>query len=228
MSKVIAYIRASTNKQELDHQKLAVLEFAMKRGMHIHEDDIIELIVSSRRCSKQRRIDELLETLKDDVDTLIVSELSRLGRSTAEVISLVNNLVDRNIRVIAVKQGLDISKHDLNSKMSLHLFSLLSELERDLISLRTKEALAFKKSKGQILGRKKGTIGKSKYDKDKEKIIELLGYGVPLPKILRFLGYGRYESLETYIKKRKLKQKIETPRLTGTNGTNGERNANGV
>lgn len=89
----------------------------------------------------------MLQTL-DDADTLIVTELSRLGRSTTEIISLVNAMVKRSIRVIIIKQNLDIAQHDMNSKIIITLFSLFSELERDMISLRTKEALQAKKRKG--------------------------------------------------------------------------------
>jgi DNA invertase Pin-like site-specific DNA recombinase len=116
-------------------------------------------------------------------DTLIVTELSRLGRSTAEVIALVNALVERNIRLIAIKQNLDISRQDMNSKIIITLFSLFSERERDLISLRTREALAAKKAQGRPLGKPKGTLQKSKFDQDVARIKELLGYGLSVRKI---------------------------------------------
>jgi DNA invertase Pin-like site-specific DNA recombinase len=161
MGKIVAYLRASTDKQDLGHQKLELLEFARNRSLKI--DAFIEITISSRKTSKQRRIDELMQTL-DDADTLVVTELSRLGRSTAEIIALVNALIKRNIRVIIIKQNLDISKHDMNSKIIITLFSLFAELERDMISLRTKDALASKKMQGITLGKPKGTIQKSKFD----------------------------------------------------------------
>ena len=102
-------------------------------------DEFVGITISSRQTKKQRRIDDLVDKLVE-TDTLIVTELSRLGRSTTEVISLVNALVKRDIRVIVIKQNLDISTEDMNSKVTLTLFSLFAELERDLISLRTKEA----------------------------------------------------------------------------------------
>ena len=76
MSKIVAYLRASTNKQYLSHQKLEILEFARKQELHIHE--FIEITISSHKNSKQRRIDELLEKL-NDADTLIVTKLNRIG-----------------------------------------------------------------------------------------------------------------------------------------------------
>lgn len=204
MSKIVAYLRASTDKQDINHQKLSLLEFARKKSLSI--DEFVEITISSRKTTKQRRIDELLEKL-NEADTLMVTELSRLGRSTAEVISLVNALLHRNIRVIILKQNLDMSRQDMNSKVTLTLFSLFSELERDLISLRTKEALACKKREGQILGKPKGTIQKSKFDKDSEKIKELLGYGLSMRKMAKVLGYTNHIALNTYINKRNLKTK---------------------
>ncbi len=198
------YLRASTDKQDLNHQKLELLEFARKKSLAI--DEFVEITISSRKTSKQRRIDELLNLLNDG-DTLLVTELSRLGRSTTEVITLVNSLAHRSIRVIVLKQNLDISQQDINSKVTLTLFSLFSELERDLISLRTKEALASKKRQGQILGKPKGTIQKSKFDKHLEKIKELLEYGLSVRKISSVLEYNNHIALNTYINKRNLKGK---------------------
>ncbi|MDO8334074.1 MAG: recombinase family protein [Nitrosomonas sp.] len=205
MGKIIAYLRASTDKQDLNHQKLELLEFARKKSLAI--DDFMEITISSRKTTKQRRVDELVERLNPS-DTLMVTELSRLGRSTAEVLALVNTMVSRGIRVIIVKQNLDldISRQDMNSKMSLTLFSLFAELERDLISLRTKEALASKKRDGKVLGKPKGTIQKSKFDKDVEKIKELLNIGLSVRKITKVLGYKNNISLNIYINKRNLKK----------------------
>jgi DNA invertase Pin-like site-specific DNA recombinase len=164
--------------------------------------------ISSRKTSKQRRIDELLQML-NQTDTLIVTELSRLGRSTAEVIALVNALIQRNIRLITIKQNLDIQQQDMNSKIIITLFSLFSELERDLISLRTKEALSAKRAQGQILGKPKGTSQKSKFDQKLERIKELLGYGLSVRKIARVLGYTSHIALNTYINKRGLHRTVQ-------------------
>lgn len=201
--KTIAYIRASTDKQEVDNQRLEILEYARKRDLKV--DDFIQVTMSSKRTTKQRRIDEMMEKL-DGSGILIATELSRLGRSTAEVIELVNQLIKRNVRVIFTKQNLDITGHDMSSKIIVTMFSLFSELERDLISLRTKEALAAKKSKGIPLGKPKGTVQKSMYDADLEKIKEWLELGLSGRKISKNLGYGSYISLNTYLKKRNLRQ----------------------
>lgn len=202
MPKTIAYIRASTDKQDLNNQKLEILEYARKHRLEV--DDFIQITISSRRTSKDRRIDEMISTL-NGADTLIVTELSRLGRSTAEIIGLINALIKKEVRVIAIKHNLDIKQHDMNSKIITALFSLFAELERDLISLRTKEALASKKSQGVQLGKPKGTIQKSKFDKDLNKIKELLLLGLSIRKIANYLGYSNHIGLNSYINKRNIR-----------------------
>jgi DNA invertase Pin-like site-specific DNA recombinase len=114
MPKTIAYIRASTDKQDLNNQKLEIFEYARKNQLEV--DDFIQITISSRKTSKDRRIDEMVLAL-NDADTLIVTELSRLGRSTAEIIGLINALIKKQVRVISIKQNLDIKQHDMNSKM---------------------------------------------------------------------------------------------------------------
>lgn len=205
MAKVIAYIRTSTDKQDLNNQKLEIFEFAKKSKLEV--EDFIQMTISSKKTSKERRIDEMLAVL-NDADTLIVTELSRLGRSTAEVIGLVNELVKKQVRIIAIKQNLDIKQHDMNSKVMITLFSLFAELERDLISLRTKDALASKKAQGIKLGKPKGTIQKSKFDRDVVKIKELLALGLSVRKIAIFLGYGNHIGLNAYVSKRKLRDMV--------------------
>lgn len=201
--KTVAYIRASTDKQDVDNQKLEILEYARKHDLKV--DEFIEITISSKRTTKQRRIDEMMQKLEGS-GILIATELSRLGRSTAEVITLVNQLLKQNVRVILTKQNLDITTHDMASKIIVTLFSLFGELERDLISLRTKEALAAKKAKGIRLGKPKGTIQKSMYDKDLEIIKEWIDLGLSGRKISENLGYGSYISLNTFLKKRKLRK----------------------
>jgi DNA invertase Pin-like site-specific DNA recombinase len=202
MPKTVAYLRASTDKQDLNNQKLEIFEYARKNQLEVH--DFIQITISSSRTNKERRIDEMLTAL-DALDTLIVTELSRLGRSTAQIIGLINELIKKQVRVIAIKQNLDIKQHDMNSKIVTALFSLFAELERDLISLRTKEALASKKLQGIQLGKPKGTIQKSKFDKDLLKIKELLALGLSVRKIATFLGCTNHIGLNSYINKRGIK-----------------------
>jgi len=206
MTKTIAYIRTSTDKQDLNNQKLEIFEYAKKNKIEVN--DFIQMTISSRKNTKERRIDEMVSML-NDADTLIVTELSRLGRSTAEIIGLVNELIKKQVRVIVIKQSLDIKQHDMTSKVMITLFSLFAELERDLISLRTKEALATKKAQGIKLGKPKGTIQKSKFDGDLDKIKELLTLGLSVRKIALFLGYSNHIGLNTYVVKRNLREEAK-------------------
>ena len=120
---------------------------------------------------------------------------------------IVAYLRSSTIRLMIIKQNMDICQHDMNSKIIITLFSLFAELERDLISIRTKEALKAKKAQGITLGKPKGTIQKSKFDANVEKINELLNDGLSGRKIAKVLGYSRHIALNTYIKKRGLRQK---------------------
>ena len=205
MGKTVAYLRISTDKQDLDNQKLEILEYARHHNLRV--DEFIEVSMSSRKTSKQRRIDELLGRLAES-DTLMVTELSRLGRSTSEVLALVNELLQCRIRVVVIKQGLDIDQHNMQSKIVVTLFSLFAELERDLVSLRAREALAAKNARDVKLSKPKGTIQVSKFDKDRERIEELLKLGLAVRKIARLLGYSSHVGLNTYVKKRKIREKL--------------------
>lgn len=202
MSKTYAYLRVSTDKQDIDGQRLEILDYARRNDIKIY--DFIKVTMSSRETTKHRRIDELLAKLETN-DLVIVCEMSRLGRSVPEVTALITELVKRKIGLIAIKENLVIKQeHDMQTKIMVTIFSLLAELERDLISLRTKEALSAKRSQGVKLGKPKGTIQKSKFDKDRKLIEELLGFNLSVRKIAEHLGCTDYRALATYIKKRSI------------------------
>lgn len=139
---------------------------------------------------------------------MIVTELSRLGRSIGHVISLVDELIQHNIRIIVIKQQLvlDRNQNDLQSLTMVTLLSLFAQMERMMISQRTKEALATKQAQGIQLGKPKGTIQKSVFDKDRDRITELLTLGVSIRHIpLYHLKYGSTSGLHYYVTTRQLK-----------------------
>jgi DNA invertase Pin-like site-specific DNA recombinase len=209
MSKVVAYLRTSTDKQDLNNQKLEVLEYARRKKIHI--DDFIALSISSRKSPRDRRLEELVAQLHAG-DTLIVTELSRLGRSTGEVITLIDTLLAAGIGVVVIRQklGLDHTRDDIQSITMITMLSLFAQLERLMISQRTKEALAAKKAQGVVLGKPKGTLQQSIYDKDRERIVALLRLGVSARRISRqHLRYGYPSSLDYYINTRKLRDEAE-------------------
>ena len=177
--KTVAYLRVSTRSQDLANQKLAILEFSQKRRFTVEE--FIEARISSRKSPIERRINEMLGTIEPG-DRLLVSELSRLGRSLSQVIQIVETLVRRKIRFIAIKEAIEFDgKQDLPTKVMIALFGLFAEVERDLISERTKEGLAAAKAKGKRLGRPKGALGTSRLDGKEQDIRALLGKDVSNP-----------------------------------------------
>ena len=198
---VWAYLRVSRDGQDTNHQRFAILEFAHKEKLHI--DDFIEVEVSSRRSRKERCIDFLSDSLKEG-DSLIVSELSRLGRSLGEVVSLVDDLHKRKIKFIAIKEKIHLAdKYDMQSKVAITFFSLFAELERDLNSLRTKEALAALKREGKRLGRPKGIVGKSRLDGKELEISKFVGLKVSKTSIARIMEVDR-STLLNFMRSRKL------------------------
>jgi DNA invertase Pin-like site-specific DNA recombinase len=202
MSRNFAYLRVSTDTQDLKNQKFEILNYCHRQKLRVNKWLSIE--ISSKRSTKDRRIDELLALLKPG-DRLIVSELSRLGRSTGEVIQLINQLSEMKVELIAIKQSLKINtknRKDMTSKVMVTIFSLLAELERDLISERTRTALAQAKAAGKKLGRPKGP-GKSKLDGREDEIKDLLSKGVTKANIARILGVA-WGTLDNHIKKKKL------------------------
>lgn len=206
MSKVLAYLRTSTDKQDLMSQRLELLEYARQQRLEIA--DFIAVSMSSRRTPQERRIDELLERLFPG-DTLLVTELSRLGRSTGQVIHLIDELIKRRIHVVILKQNLvlDASGDDLHALTLITLLSLFAEMERLMISRRTKDALATKKLQGISLGKPRGTQQHSIYDPDQARIVELLHMGVSARRISRHhLRYGSTSSLNSYIRTRNLRK----------------------
>ncbi len=202
---VTGYIRVSTEQQDVQNQRHEILEFANTHKLRV--DKFIQIEISSRKDLKARGIEDLISRLKKG-DVLIVSELSRLGRSIIEVISIINELIKREIRFVAIKQNLDIKgNHDMQSKVMVTIFSLLAELERDLISLRTKKALAAKRAQGVVLGRRPGSIGKSKLDNKLPEIVDLLKdkasysfmarrFKVSRPTIMNFIKTRKLESTD--------------------------------
>ncbi len=199
--RTVAYLRVSKDSQDVKNQRLAILEFARREKMEV--DDFVEITVSSRKSTKERKVDQLLEEL-DTGDTLIVSELSRMGRSVGEIITTVDTLVKKKIRFIAVKEGIRLNgSQDMQTKVMVTMFSLFAEIERDLISLRTKEGLAAAKASGKKLGRPKGVLGKSKLDGREDEITRLLTLGVSKASIAKITGVDR-STLYNFIRSREL------------------------
>ena len=207
--KIVAYLRVSTGSQNLTNQKLAILEHARQKDFAV--DRFVEVQASSRQVPDPRRIGELLDSLRAG-DRLVVSELSRLGRSLGQVIRIVEELVKRKIRFTAIKESIHFEgKQDLQTKVMIALFGLFAEVERDLISERTKEGLAVARAKGRRLGRPKGALGKSRLDGKEEQIRILLQKQVSKASIAKILDVSR-TAMHHFINSRKLDPNASQPR----------------
>ena len=171
MSRTVAYLRVSTDKQELEKNKAQIRELADRLGFGMPE--WIEEVASSRIHWKSRKIGEIVDSLGKG-DRILVSEMSRLGRSMMEIMTILNTCLEKSIAVHAVKGEWSLNG-TIQSKVMAMAFSIAAEIERDLISKRTKEALAARKLSGVILGR---PAGKSKLDIHVLEIEDMLRQGV--------------------------------------------------
>jgi DNA invertase Pin-like site-specific DNA recombinase len=181
MKKVWAYLRVSTDEQDLLRQRLEVLKYSNKEQTTI--DRFVENTVSSRQNEEKRGIKFLKEAAKvGEFHVLYVSELSRLGRSVGELVRIIESLVDTlGVEIHCIKEGMILRKgpRDIATKVMLSTFGLLAEIERDLISERTKSGLAARKKAGVKLGRPR----RSKLDAHEMEIRRLLNDGVKQKRI---------------------------------------------
>jgi DNA invertase Pin-like site-specific DNA recombinase len=182
------YIRVSTDKQTLENQRYEINQFCVKNVMVI--DKWIEETISGAKNIDERKLGKLLKKMKRD-DILICSELSRLGRNLLMIMGILNECMNRDIQVWTIKDNYRLGS-DINSKVLAFAFGLSAEIERNLISQRTKEALARKRAEGVILGRPKGSKSKIKKLTGKEAEIKiLLDKRVSKSAIARILGVHR-------------------------------------
>ena len=170
--KTIAYLRVSTIDQDTEKNKNEILKLANDKDFG--KVQFIEEKASGKKSWKERKIKQIIDDLKEG-DRLIVPELSRLGRSMLEIMEMLSIAKDKGIYIFAIKGGWELNG-SIQSKVMAMAFSIAAEIEHDLISKRTKEALKARKAQGIKLGRPKGA-GKSKLDKHREEIIALLKNG---------------------------------------------------
>jgi len=195
---VHAYIRVSTDKQDVENQRYEILKYANEK--RLGNVEIVEETVSGRKSWKDRKLGKLVEKLQKG-DILIVPELSRLGRSMLEIMELLSILLRKGVELHIVKNN-QILKDDLQSKVFAMAFSIAAEIERELISQRTKEALQRRKAEGKPLGRPKGSRSSS-LDNYYEQIKELIEKGVSISSIAKIIGKS-YPTVYSYVKRRNL------------------------
>src|SRR5574344_1876867 len=205
MSKIFTYIRKNQNNEKYTQvQQDAISKYIEKNNLDVYKN--IEIIINTPKDEKN--ILQLLENCEKN-STIIVTNLNVFGRTIDTILKIVKFLLQNKIRVIVIEQSLDLlDDEDKLSIMILNLIAMTLNLDKELISLRTKEALTAKKLDGIALGKPKGTIQKSKFDEQREKIEELLGVGLSVRKIAKLLGYNNHIGLNNYVRKRNIKQQV--------------------
>jgi DNA invertase Pin-like site-specific DNA recombinase len=182
------YIRISTDKQTTENQRYEILKFANIKQLVI--DEWIEETISSTKKLDVRKFGELLKRMQKG-DVLIVSELSRMGRNLMQIMKILHDCMEKDVMVYTVKENYELG-NNINSKVLAFAFGLSAEIERNLISQRTKEALARRKAEGQILGRPKGSKSQIRKLTGKEEEIRLLiNKKISYSAIGRILGVHR-------------------------------------
>ena len=192
---IYGYTRVSTELQNTENQKHEIQTFAKLQKIKV--DKWVDEVISSRKSLKERQLGKLLKHLKKG-DILIASELSRLGRNLLEVMEILQSCLEKDCQIWTLKENYKLGA-DIQSKVLAFAFSLAAEIERNLISQRTKESLKRIKDEGKHLGRPHGFSYK-KLDKKQEKIKELLSKGISKAEISRLIGCS-WITLHRYIQK---------------------------
>lgn len=194
---IYGYVRVSTDKQTLENQEFEINNFCEKEQIKI--DRWITETISGTKDFEKRKLGKILKKLKKD-DILICSELSRLGRNLMQIMTILNICLKKEVQVWTIKDNYRLGL-DIQSKVLAFAFGLAAEIERNLISQRTKEALARIKASGRKLGREFGCRNKKHILDGKEKeVLLLINKGIPKTKVAKLMGcsiFTIYEFLKS-------------------------------
>ncbi len=195
---IYGYIRVSTDRQTTENQQFEIINFAQKNDIEINK--WIQETISSTKDLDKRKLGKLLKNLRSG-DIIIASELSRLGRNLLQVMSILHHCMNKDVQVWTIKDNYRLGT-DITSKVLAFAFGLSAEIERNLISQRTKEALNRLKSQGIKLGRPSGSKNKTNaLASQKNAILSLLNKKVSKTKIAKMMGVSRitlYRFLKEY------------------------------
>lgn len=185
---IYGYIRVSTDKQTVENQRFEIEKFCERNNLKINF--WIEETISGTLTPEKRELGALLSKTKEG-DLIICSELSRLGRSLFMIMSILNQIMEKGARVWTVKDGYRLGD-DIQSKVLAFAFGLSAEIERNLISQRTREALALKRAQNIKLGRPKGSPNKKHLTDGLEfQIRTMRAWGMSVNHISKFVGISR-------------------------------------
>ncbi len=194
---VYAYIRVSTEMQSYDSQEYEIIQFCKAKGITV--DKWVLESVSGTTAVEKRTLGKTFRRMKQG-DMLLCTEISRLGRNMLMIMSILNFCSSRGIRIRTIKDGFELSDN-INSKIIAFAFALAAEIERNLISQRTKEALALKRASGIRLGRPKGHSKKKESASRRwDEISAMIDKGIPMSQIARCVGVHR-NTLRKYIER---------------------------
>ena len=186
---IIAYLRVSTGKQNPENQREEIKRFAEEKNMAI--DQWVIETASGKLAPRKRKLGRVLSRMKKG-DTLIVSEISRLSRSLTEIMTIMGQCLEKEISIYTTKERYTFD-NSINSKVLCFAFGLVAEIERNLISMRTKEALAVKKAEGVRLGRRPGSNVKIKFiEQNEARIARMLDSGMSITQMCRKIGISRH------------------------------------
>ena len=193
---IYAYVRVSTAEQSGSSQEYEIRQWAEKNALNIGNWTVES--VSGTVPPSRRKLGKLIRRMRPD-DLLVCTEISRLGRNMLMIMSILNDCAARSIRIHTIKDNFDLD-NNINSKIIAFAFALAAEIERNLISQRTREALADRKATGVKLGRPNGSCkSREKVLRDLGKIRLRLASGESMPSIAR--GYGIHRNtLLNYLK----------------------------
>ena len=185
---IYGYLRVSTDKQSLENQKLEINRYCKRENISV--DRWVTETISGTKNFEERKLGKMIKKLNKD-DILVCSEISRLGRNLFQIMMILNICMQKGIQVWTIKDNYRLGM-DIQSKVLAFAFGLLAEIERDLISQRTKEALARLKAEGKKLGREKGSLNrKHKLDGKQEEIKRMLSQKISQNKIAKIFGVSR-------------------------------------
>ena len=193
-------LRVSTDQQDVNNQKHGILEYANQNGFS--DIQFVEDIVSGKKPWQERGIGRILENCMEG-DTVLVAEVSRLARTTLQVLEILQFCYEKKINLHIAKNGMKFDS-SMQSKITATILGLAAEIEREFISSRTKEALAARKAAGVKLGRPKGKAEKLRLDEHRETIQAYLDKGVSKTAIAKIIECP-VTTLHDYCKARKMK-----------------------
>ncbi|MBR1600518.1 MAG: master DNA invertase Mpi family serine-type recombinase [Alphaproteobacteria bacterium] len=197
---IYAYVRVSTDKQTLENQEFEINNFCEREKISINKWEMET--ISGTKSFEKRKLGKLLKRLRKG-DILICSEISRLGRNLLQIMTILNICLSKDVQVWTIKDNYRLGT-DIQSKVLAFAFGLAAEIERNLISQRTKEALARIKASGRKLGRAYGSKNKKHILDGREQMVnELISKGVPKTQIAKIMGVSMftiYQFLDRNIK----------------------------